>query len=261
MSRDRGVRASYAVAHENRASDRDQIGRSRVFADQMRIPSLILLLALSVVAPSATAFAGAAGDAAELRVPAPLPKDVEERRAMLIAALDAELQPAFFAAVGDASTRLLASQRAAAAGEGEAMSARDAVRAALVDAGFPGIKSKKAGVSNTIVDLALLQLGAQVNATLRDGVGRHQAIRAVRACGADTTCLDGITATEVMTVAHVSAVRKRLAGKALDLGAAEIATQHEVQTLSLTLADFWKALSDIVKAQAETQKAILQNIR
>jgi hypothetical protein len=213
--------------------------------------SVAFLLLLAFAAPASKA---------QLVAPAPLAEAAEDRRAAMVAALDESLRPGFLAVAADANARLLASRKAAEASGETPMSPRDAAKAALLDADFAHVSKAKPAVLDAAIDMTLFQMGANLHASLRDGVGRQQAIRAVRACGKSTTCLDAIAATETMTAAHVARARK-LADKAKDLENEDRLGNFEIQSLTSTYKVFSEMLSNISKTRSEISMTFARNAR
>jgi hypothetical protein len=218
--------------------------------------ALALALALGSLAP---AVAGAAeGPNKELRVPA-APSGALEQLAALLGAIDPELHAPFRAAVADAAQRLRASERAAAEGKGEPLAIRHACRAALREADVAGVSKRPAQALELLVDLAVLQLAVDLHAGLREGTGHQLAIRSVRACAGDDTCLDALVPTETMEARHITAVRTAFAGKAKELEAAERLGNLEVQQLGKTYSRTVELYSKIMQNAAEMKKTLISN--
>jgi hypothetical protein len=217
---------------------------------------LVAFLTLAVGSAAPT-LARAEPPTNALRVPPPPSQAIVEDLAALKDALPTDLRAAFAVVVADANVRLRASQRAAAQGEGEPLSVADACRAALLAADFAGVSKRGAKVVDAFVTFTALQLTVDLHAALRERVGRQLAIRAVRACGDATACLDAIAPTEDMPARHVAAVRTQFEAKAKELEAADRLGNFEVQQLAAS----YQGTSSRVKTSDRQLKQVLDIIK
>lgn len=215
----------------------------------------LLVLALGSLAPLPAIASDAPSKA--LRVP-----PEQDQLAELIAAIDPGVFAPLSVAVADAEQRLRASERAAAAGEGEPLEIREAVRAALREAGLGKRKGKgkdKDKALELLVDLAVLQLTVNVHAGLRESTGQQLAIRSVRACKGDPACLDAIVPTETMAERHITSVRKTFAGKTAELEAAERSGDAELANAGKLYDRMFEMYSKIMSNAHEIKKALIAN--
>lgn len=211
----------------------------------------LLVLALGSLAPLPAIASDAPSKA--LRVP-----PEQDQLAELIAAIDPGVFAPLSVAVADAEQRLRASERAAAAGEGEPLEIREAVRAALREAGLGKRKGKDKALE-LLVDLAVLQLTVNVHAGLRESTGQQLAIRSVRACKGDPACLDAIVPTETMAERHITSVRKTFAGKTAELEAAERSGDAELANAGKLYDRMFEMYSKIMSNAHEMKKALIAN--
>lgn len=209
----------------------------------------LLVLALGSLAPLPAIASDAPSKA--LRVP-----PEQDQLAELIAAIDPGVFAPLSVAVADAEQRLRASERAAAAGEGEPLEIREACRAALREA---GLGKRKGKALELLVDLAVLQLTVNVHAGLRESTGQQLAIRLVRACKGDAACLDAIVPTETMAERHITSVRKAFAGKTAALEAAERSGDAELANAGKLYDRMFEMYSKIMSNAHEIKKALIAN--
>jgi hypothetical protein len=198
--------------------------------------------------------------AAETKVPAGPSAQIEARRAAMLAALAPALHEPLLAVVADAAERLRANDLAVAQGTAEPLDVPGVVRAALFDADFAGISKRKQAVVDAIIDLVVLQLAATLHIQLRDAIGRRQAVRAVRACGTEVACLDGIIPTATMTAEHISNIRKSFAGKATELASQDRLGKLEIQGLMTRYNQAETLQSSVLKKDADTMNAVISKI-